>query len=185
MSDVTKIIEQIREGHTQATDQLFEAVYTELRSLASGKLACERPDHTLSATALVNEAYLRLVNQDDEKIGWESKTHFFSAASEAMRRILIDSYRRKSAAKRGGREANLPLIEADVPWADHHEEILAINEYLDLLTEQHPRQAQVFKLRCFAGLKASQVAESLGISRRTAEIDWAFARAWLRDRIGK
>ena len=183
MNDATRIIERIRDGHQQATDELFQAVYTELRSLASRKLASERADHTLSATALVNEAYLRLV--DDKSLGWESKTHFFSAASEAMRRILIDNYRRKQAEKRGGDAAQFPLIEVDVPWIDHHEEMLAIDEYLDEFTAQHPRQAEVFKLRCFAGLKASEVASALNISKRTAEIDWAFARAWLSDKIGE
>ena len=181
MSDATKIIERICQGQPLATDELFEAVYTELRSLASQKLIGQRPDHTLSATALVNEAYLRLIH--DKSLGWNSKTHFFSAASDAMRRILIDSYRRKSAEKRGGDAAKYPLIEIDVPWSDFHEELLAIDEYLDELSKKHPRQAKVFMLRCYGGLNASEVAQALTISKRTAEVDWAFARAWLRRKI--
>jgi RNA polymerase sigma factor (TIGR02999 family) len=184
MGEATKIIERIQQGSAQATDDLFQAVYPELRKLASRKLSFERSDHTLTATALVNEAYLRLIGAD-EFIGWDSKIHFFAAVSEAMRRILVDSYRSKQAEKRGGAAATYPLIEVDVPWSDHHEEMLQINEYLDEFSEKYPRQAEVFKLRCFAGLSASQVASALQISRRTSEIDWAFARAWLSDKIGE
>ncbi|MEW4486432.1 ECF-type sigma factor [Thalassoglobus sp. JC818] len=185
MSNARTTIDRLRRGQRLDTDQLFAEVYSELRSLASRKLASERLDHTLSATALVNEAYLRLIGEDDKSIGWDSKTHFFLAASEAMRRILIDSYRRKRAEKRGGNAAKYPLIEVDVPWSDHHEEMLAIEEYLDEFARRHPRQAEVFKLRCYGGLSSSQVAQALNVSKRTSEIDWAFARAWLSEKIGE
>lgn len=184
MSDVTRILSKLESGEQRASEELLPLVYDELRRLAAARMASERPDHTLSATALVHETYLRLVD-DHKAVGRESKAHFFCAASEAMRRILIDSYRRKQARKRSGKAAKLPLIEVDVPWSDHHEEMLAINDYLDAFAEKHPRQAEVFKLRCFAGLGAAEVTQALKISRRTSEIDWAFARAWLSEQLGE
>lgn len=182
MSDVTRIIKQIENRQPHATDELFRVVYAELRRLAMGKLATERPDHTLTATALVHEAYLRMF--DEEETGsWQSREHFFSAAAEAMRRILIDSYRRKQASKRGGDAKTIQLSGMDVPWAEHHEQMLAVNELLEQFEADFPRQTQVFKLRCFCGMTGAEVAQLLQISPRTETNDWAFAKAWLGHRV--
>jgi RNA polymerase sigma factor (TIGR02999 family) len=184
MGDVTRILHRIENSYPHATEELFQLVYSELRRLAAGKLASERPDHTLTATALVHEVYLRMFDED-EVDSWKSREHFFSAAAEAMRRILIESYRRKSAAKRGGDSKTIQLPDVDVPWAEHHEQMLAINDLLDQFGEDYPRQTQVFKLRCFCGMTGVEVARLLQISRRTETDDWAFAKAWLGHRIAE
>lgn len=181
---MTEILQQGSTGRPEATRELFDAVYEQLRQLAAVRMASERLNHTLTATALVNEVYLRLVDEDSRE-HWQSRAHFFCAASEAMRRILIDSVRRRMAAKRGGGEKRVALIGVDVPWSDHHEQMLAVNEVLDEFADEYPRQAQLFKLRCFSGLTSREAADLLQISLRTAANDWAFAKAWLGQRIAE
>jgi len=140
----------------------------------------ERDDHTLTATALVHEAWLRFSAREGRP--FESRSQFLAAASEAMRRILIDSYRRRNARKRGGGDV-AHLRDVDIPWADHHEEMLTINEELEGLEKSFPRQASVFKMRCFGGVTMEEIAEVLEISRRTVANDWSFAKAWLGRRL--
>jgi RNA polymerase sigma factor (TIGR02999 family) len=185
MADVTKIIELIQSGRA-TTDQLFTVVYGELRRLAKQKLAAERVGHSLQATALVHEAFLRLCgNAADNTPHWDTRGHFFAAASEAMRRILIDSARRRNCDKRGGnagREALEPgLITAPLP----DEDLIAVHEVVDKLSEIDPVAAQLVKLRFFAGLNMSEVADVLGISVRSAQDVWSYARAWLRTALGR
>jgi RNA polymerase sigma factor (TIGR02999 family) len=178
MSDVTRILTAIERGDVQAADELLPIVYEELRLLAAQLLSRERPGQTLQATALVHEAYLRLVGSEDE--GWQGRRHFFGAAAEAMRRILVDSARRKKSAKRGGSWHRVSLTEVDLaapapPSAD----ILALDEALSKLAQTAPRQAELVKLRYFAGLTTAQAADVLGVSCPTADRDWAYARSWL------
>ncbi len=160
---------------------MFERVYTELRSLAAAKLSRERSDHTLDATALVHEAYLRLGSPDKE---WENKRHFFGAAAEAMRRILVDHARRKQAAKRGGDLDRTQLHESRIAAPDGtSDELLAVHEALDRLAQRAPEAAEVVKLRYFTGLTMAEIAEALAIPKRSAEEHWTFARAWLHKQI--
>jgi RNA polymerase sigma factor (TIGR02999 family) len=160
---------------------LFQLTYHELRRLAAARMSQEREDHTLTATALVHEAWLRISGGDVP--AFQSRSHFLAAVSEAMRRILIESYRRRSAQKRGGGQV-VRARNAEVPWCDHHEEMLAVNEELEHLEQSFPRQAHVFKLRCFGGVTMEEIAEVLQISRRTAANDWNFAKAWLGRKLG-
>lgn len=175
MADVTRILNAIEQGDLQATEKLLPLVYDELRRLAAQKLSKERPGQTLQATALVHEAYLRLVGNDAGS--WDSRGHFFAAAAEAMRRILVDSARRKASRMRGGEhqrvELNAELIETSVP----SDRIVALNEALNVLGQEDPHVAQLVKLRYFVGLTLEQAAEVLGISSRTAYRHWAYARA--------
>jgi RNA polymerase sigma factor (TIGR02999 family) len=179
MSDVTRILSAIEHGDAGAAEQLLPLVYEELRKLAAQKMAQEAPGQTLQATALVHEAYLRLV-EADTAAHWNSRGHFFAAAAEAMRRILIERARGKARGKRGGdrRRVDLDLVEpaADVPRDD----LLALDEALAKLERKDPRKAALVKLRFFAGLTNEQAAAALGISPSTADNDWAYARAWLR-----
>jgi len=179
MSDVTRILSQIEAGDSAAAEQLLPLVYEELRRLAARQLFTERTAHTLSPTALVHEAYLRLVDANGEIGGWNSRGHFFSAAAEAMRRILVDSARRKRALKRGGAAAQLPLDEANLHAAEPDHDLLALDAALTRLELEHPPLAELIKLRYFAGLTMTQAAEALGISLRTAERNWTYAKAWL------
>ena len=178
MHDVTHILSAIERGDLHAGEQLLPLVYAELRKLAAQKLAQERPGQTLQATALVHEAYLRLV--DVEKVQhWDSRGHFFAAAAEAMRRILVDNARRKRRAKHGGelRRVDLEVLElaTDVP----DEKLLALDEALTRLETESPDKAQLVKLRYFAGMTIPEAAQALGISHATAERHWHFARVWL------
>lgn len=171
---------------TVATDQLLPLVYDELRRLAAARLSHEAPGITLQPTALVHEAYLRLVGSDPET-PWDGRGHFFAAAAEAMRRILVDQARRKRALKRGG---GLDRIDVDpdriaIPTAESAEDLLAVDEALERLTLRHPEKAALVKLRYFAGLTGDQAAMALGVSPATAERHWAYARAWLRVEIGE
>jgi RNA polymerase sigma factor (TIGR02999 family) len=175
MNEVTRVLSAVERGDPQATAHLLPLVYDELRRLAARKLAGEKAGHTLQPTALVHEAYLRLVG--DQKFG--GRTHFFAAAAEAMRRILVESARRKASLKRGGDQDRQPLDEADVPLQRPPEELLAIHDALDTLAATDPRAAELVKLRYFAGFTLDEVAEALGISPRTADSVWAYARAWL------
>jgi RNA polymerase sigma factor (TIGR02999 family) len=179
MSDVSHILSAIDQGDPVATEQLLPLVYDELRRIAAAKLAHERPGQTLQATALVHEAYLRLLD-GDQAGAWNSRGHFFAAAAEAMRRILVERARHKQSLKAGGghRRQELPDIElADVgPRLD----LLALNEALTRLEAQDRRRAELVKLRFFAGLTIAEAARALGISDSTADNDWAYARSWLR-----
>jgi RNA polymerase sigma factor (TIGR02999 family) len=179
MSDVTGILSQIEQGDPSAAEQLLPLVYDELRKLAAQKLSQEKPGQTLQATALVHEAYLRLV--DTEKAQhWNSRGHFFAAAAEAMRRILVELARRKCRQKHGGGWQQVPLDANFV--ADHSdaEELLAINDALDQLAAKDQQAAQLVKLRYFSGLSVEEAAEVLGIPRSSAYVQWSFARAALR-----
>lgn len=179
MSDVTQILSRIEHGDSAAAEQLLPLVYDELRKLASGKMSHEDPAHTLQPTGLVHEAYLRLVDVEQAQY-WDSRGHFFAAAAEAMRRILVDHARRKKAAKHGGGRAQLYLSDVDLTIADGSAEVLELNDALEKLAEKHERKAELVKLRFFAGLTNEQAAEVLGISEATAYSDWSYARAWLR-----
>jgi RNA polymerase sigma factor (TIGR02999 family) len=182
MSDVTRILCAIEAGDPRAASELLPLVYDELRKLASARLAAEKPGHTLQATALVHEAYLRLVG-DAQPRDWSGRGHFFAAAAEAMRRILIDNARRKHAQKRGGqaRRVDLDAIElADRPTG---EKLLALEDALTRLAEKDPVKAELVKLLYFAGLTSREAAAMLGISTATAERYWAYARAWLQNEI--
>jgi RNA polymerase sigma factor (TIGR02999 family) len=179
MSDITQILTAIDEGDAQASAQLLPLVYDELRRLAAARLAQENPGQTLDATALVHEAYLRLAGKGEQR--WESRRHFFAAAAEAMRRILIDNARRKQAQKRGG---DLARQELDgLAAAEPDQELLALDEALAALAEHDHAKAKLVELRYFAGLTGEQAAEILGISPTTADRWWAYARAWLQTRV--
>ncbi len=184
MSEVTRILDQIQQGDSRAAEQLLPLVYGELRKLAAQRLAQEKPGQTLQATALVHEAYLRLVGKDcgDKPRGspeFGGRGHFFAAAAEAMRRILVESARRKASLKRGGARLRQELDERDIPLQRAPEELLAVHDALDKLAEVDPRAAELVKLRYFAGFTLDEAAELLDISPRTADNLWAYARAWL------
>jgi RNA polymerase sigma factor (TIGR02999 family) len=180
MSEVSRILSALDQGDPQAASQLLPLVYNELRQLAAQKLAHEPPGQTLQPTALVHEAYLRLVG--DQK--FEGRGHFFAAAAEAMRRILVENARWKKAAKHGGDLQRVDLEGQDVPIRPLPDEIVALDEALTRLTAEDPEAAQIVQLHFFAGLSIEQAAEALGVSRATAYRQWSFARAWLRCAIG-
>jgi RNA polymerase sigma factor (TIGR02999 family) len=180
MSDVTQILSQIEQGDPAAAEQLLPLVYRELRRLAEAKLSQEKPGQTLQATALVHEVYLRLIDGENQQ-RWENSRHFFAAAAESMRRILIERARQRASLKRGGgrERVELEFVEpAVLPLAC--DDILGLEEALQKLEQQHPRKAELVKLRFFAGLTVPQAAGALEISTTTAENDWAYARSWLR-----
>jgi RNA polymerase sigma factor (TIGR02999 family) len=188
MSDVTHILSQIDSGNPQAAEQLLPLVYDELRKLAAARLAHEKPGQTLQATALVHEAYLRLIGQDSgarsqESGKWNSHGHFFGAAAEAMRRILVESARRKARVKHGGEWERQEIELGELLAADISDDLLALDEALDLLAASDGQAAHLVKLRYFAGLTIPQAAEVLGVSPRKADLLWSFARAWLRREI--
>jgi RNA polymerase sigma factor (TIGR02999 family) len=185
MSEVTRILEEIQQGDPHAAEQFLPLVYEELRRLAAEKLVQERPGQTLQATALVHEAYLRLLGADVKK-PWDGRGHFFAAAAEAMRRILIDNARHKQTRKAGGGRRRLDLddIEPALQEGDG-DRLLALDEALQQLEAEDPRKAELVKLRFFAGLTAEQAAATLGVSTSTAEKDWAYARSWLRVTIDR
>jgi RNA polymerase sigma factor (TIGR02999 family) len=179
MTEVTQILAAIEQGDPRAADKRLPLVYDELRRLAAQKLAQEKPGQTLQATALVHEAYLRLVDVKTAQ-KWNSRGHFFVAAAEAMRRILIDQARRKRADKRGGNNRRISLDDADRGHTPQDDDLLAIDEALSLLAAEDPMAAQLIQLRHFAGLSVEDAAEMVGISRSTAYEHWAYARARLR-----
>jgi len=180
MSDVTRILSAIEQGDPAAAEQLLPLVYEELRILAAQKLAHEKPGHTLEATALVHEAYLRLVGQAEPR-SYIDRGHFFAAAAEAMRRILVECARRKLTQKRGGGRQRQPLESLAAPEPD--QELLAVDEALQKLATQDPQKAKLVELRYFAGLTGEQAAAVLGISPTTADRHWAYARAWLQTEV--
>ena len=182
MSEVTRILSAIEQGDPHAAEQLLPLVYEELRKLAAQKLAQEKPGQTLEATALVHEAYLRLVDADKAQ-NWNSRGHFFAAAAEAMRRILVENARRKQSRKHGGDLARQNLATADVAAPETPHEVLALDEAIQKLARQDKGAADVVQLRFFAGLPLPEVAKLLGISPRTADRLWAYARAWLHQEL--
>jgi len=194
MSEVTRILSAIEQGDPRASDQLLPLVYDELRKLAAQKLAQENPGQTLEATALVHEAYIRLVtpssspssheSEKDRVHLWNSRGHFFAAAAEAMRRILVENARRKRRSKHGGDHQRLELDADAIAVQTPVDDLLALDEALTRLAERDAQSAQLVKLHCFAGLSVEQAAEVLAISARTAYRDWAFAQAWLYREIG-
>jgi RNA polymerase sigma factor (TIGR02999 family) len=188
MSEVTRILSAIEQGDPRAAEQLLPLVYEELRKLAAQKLAHEKPGQTLDATALVHEAYLRLVQRGEDADGgrahapraFADSRHFLLAAAEAMRRILVEKARARKSLKRGGDRQRVDLFEDQLIGAAPDEQLVALDEALEHLDREQPRMAQLVKLHFFAGLTLEQAAQSLDISLRTAKRDWTFARAWLR-----
>jgi RNA polymerase sigma factor (TIGR02999 family) len=183
MSEITQILSAIDQGDTHAGEQLLPLVYDELRKLAAQKLAQEKAGQTLEATALVHEAYLRVVGAEAAQ-QWSSRGHFFAAAAEAMRRILVENARRKKRIKHGGERERVDLDTIDLPTRMASDELLALDEALVGLKEHDPQKAQLVSLRYFGGLTIEQAAEVLGISRVTAHRYWTYARAWLHQQMG-
>ena len=177
MSDVTRILESIEQGDPKAADKLLPLVYEELRKLAASKMANESPNQTLQPTALVHEAWLRLVG--DKNPNFSGRAHFFGAAAEAMRRILIEKARRKRAQRHGGDQQRVDIEAVEIAGPGNDDELLAVNEALDKLAAIHPVQAEVVKLRCFVGMTNAEAAQALGLTERTAKYYWAHARACL------
>jgi RNA polymerase sigma factor (TIGR02999 family) len=178
MSEVTQVLSAIEQGDPRAAEQLLPLVYAELRQLAAQKLAQEKPGQTLQATALVHDAYLRLVDTDKAQ-NWNSRGHFFAAAAEAMRRILVENARRKHSSKHGGSHRRVDLEEAASLAVEPGPDILDLEDALTRLAQEDPEKAELVKLRFFAGLTVAQAAEVMGISRDTATRHWAYAKAWL------
>ena len=187
LHDLTGILRAVEEGDPDAAEQLLRLVYDELRQLATAKLAREKPGQTLQPTALVHEVYLRLITNGEASaprvLHWDSRAHFFAAAAEAMRRILIKNARRKRRQKRGGAFRRVPLNPAQLGHASPPDDLLDLNEALDALAAVDPQAAQFVKLRYFAGLSIEEAAEMVGLSRSASCAHWAYARAWLRRRL--
>ena len=181
VSDVTRVLEAIEQGDPKAADQLLPMVYDELRKLAAHKMANETASHTLQPTALVHEAWLKLVGEADRK--YRSRDHFFAVAAEAMRRILIDNARRKLARRHGGSQQRVDVMDIEIAEGIPDEELLAVNDALEKLAALDKQKAELVKLRFFVGLTLEEAAESLGCSVPTAKRYWAFARAWLYEEI--
>ena len=179
MSDVTQILSQIESGDPSASEQLLPLVYEELRRLAAAKMAHEKPGQTLQATALVHEAYLRLVDVEKAQ-QWDSRGHFFAAAAEAMRRILVERARKKKRLKRGGDRVRADLLEHDLTMDAAADEVLAVNDALKRLGQEDPLAAEVLTLKYYGGLSVDDAADVLGVSRATAYRHWTYARAWVR-----
>jgi len=177
VSDISRILESIRQGEAKAAHELLPLVYNELRDLAARKMANEAPGQTLQPTALVHEAWLRLAGNEHAR--FENRAHFFGAAAEAMRRILIDRARRKHALRHGGGQHRLDIEEIEIAAAAADEQLLAINEALEKFAASDPRKAELVMLRYFVGMKIDEVAEVLGISTATAKRWWTYSRAWL------
>jgi len=183
MSDVTRILSAIEQGDAGEADKLLPLVYEELRRLAAHKMSQEKPGHTLQATALVHEAYIRLVGSEAQN--WSGRTQFLTAAAEAMRRILIDNARRKKSQRRGGGHQLINLDDAELAIEEPSEDIVALDEALEKLALEDPLKANLVKLRYFAGLTIEQAADILGISRATADRYWSYARVWLFHETGQ
>lgn len=177
MPDVPKLLHDLEQGDPKAAEDLLPLVYDDLRRLAVAKMASQPSGHTLQPTALVHEAWLRLVGENHD---WQGRRHFFAAAAEAMRRILVDQARRRLRLKRGGAQEHLPIEELDLAAETSPEELLRVHEALDRLAVEDPVKAELIKLRFFVGLGISESAEVLGLSATTAKRHWTFARAWLR-----
>ena len=184
MPDVTQLLNAIDAGDAKAADQLLPLVYEELRKLAAAKMAQEKPGQTLQATALVHEAWLRLAGADGQK-AWNSRGHFFGAAAEAMRRILVDRARQKARIRHGGKLERVDLEHVTIATEDSDETMLAMSDALDTLARESPQKAEIVKLRYFTGLENQEIARALGISLSTVERSWAYARSWLHREIKK
>jgi RNA polymerase sigma factor (TIGR02999 family) len=184
MHEITRILSAIEQGDPQAAEQLLPLVYDELRRLAAEKMGQEKPGQTLQPTALVHEAYIRLVDVEKAQ-HWDSRGHFFAAAAEAMRRILVEKARRKASSKRGGQCQRIDLVDLAAQPDDERVDLLALDEALKKLEQQHPEKARLVKLRFFAGCTLEETAEILGVSRATAERTWAYARAWLFGQLNR
>ena len=182
MSEVTQLLDAIERGDEQASKQLLPIIYRDLRGLAANMLAQEPSGQTLEATALVHEAYVRLVDAEEEQ-KWKHRGHFFAAAAEAMRRILVEQARRKQRVKHGGEHHRIELDDERLVCAVPSDQMLALDEALERFAQEEPEKAQLVKLRFFAGLSIEEAAEALGISRATASRHWTYARAWLRDAL--
>jgi RNA polymerase sigma factor (TIGR02999 family) len=184
MSDVTQLLNAIEAGEAKAAEQLLPLVYEELRKLAAAKMARERPGQTLQATALVHEAWLRLVGSEEQN-AWNSRGHFFGAAAEAMRRILVDRARQKGRVRHGGELERVDLEHVNLATEDNDATVLAIHEALEKLAFESPQKADIVKLRYFTGLQNQEIAKALGISLSTVERSWAYARSWLHRELKK
>jgi RNA polymerase sigma factor (TIGR02999 family) len=180
-SEVTRLLEAVEHGDPKAAEELLPLVYQELRRLAGHKMSGEAPGHTLQATALVHEAWLRLAGSHQQN--WQNRAHFFAAAAEAMRRILVEHARRKQSLKRGGGAPHEELDESALVLAAPPEELLAIHEALDALAREDPQAAELVKFRYFVGMTMAEAAAALGLAKRTAESLWTYARVWLRREI--
>ena len=176
-NDITRILNETAAGQSQAAEQLLPLVYQELRQLAAARMAQESSGHTLQATALVHEAWVRLTKGADQK--WAGRAHFFAAASEAMRRILIESARRKSRIKNGGKLVRMEIEDLDLAAASPDEMILLVDEALEQFKQQDPEKGKIVVMKFFGGLTSQEVADSLGVTERTVERQWAYAKAWL------
>ena len=185
MDEITRILEAIEGGDTEAADELLKMAYQELRQIAAQRMASERAGHTLQPTALVHEAYLRLLGSDGKPVVWNSRGHFFAAASQAMRRILIESARRKLSAKRGGGADHTSLDESELEFAVPSEEILAVDEALKKLEVEDPHLAEIVTMRYFAGMTIPEAASALWVSTSTMDRHWQCAKAWLRREIAE
>jgi len=180
--EVTRLLAEARLGRSDALHRLMPLVYRELRRIAGHQMRAERPGHTLQPTALVHEAFLRLVDQNHDN--WQNRTQFFGVAAQLMRRLLVDHARRRRAAKRGIPVTLSERIYQRAPGTDQTEEILAVDEMLARLAELDPRQARVVELRYFGGLSVEETAEALGIATRTVKLDWAMAKGWMKSQLG-
>ncbi len=178
MSDVTRILERAHQGDRQASEELLPLVYEELRKLAAARMAQEKPGQTLQATALVHEAWMRLAGTDEPK-AWNSRGHFFGAAAEAMRRILVDRARQKARVRHGGGMERVDLAHVTIATEDCDDTVLAIHEALEKLAIESPQKAEIVKLRYFSGLEHAEIAQVLGVSEPTVRRHWAYARSWL------
>jgi len=183
MSELTVILDRARNGDPKAAEELLPVVYDELRKLAACRMANEGPHQTLQPTALVHEAWLRLVQAGDR--GFQNRAHFFGAAAEAMRRILVEKARRKQRVKHGGGQRRIDLDQVDVAAASDDDTLLAVSEALDKLASHDPQGAELIRLRFFVGLSNAEAGELLGLPERTAKRAWAYARAWLYDELKK
>ena len=184
MSNLTQLLNAMGAGDPKAAEEFLPLVYEELRGLATAKMANEKPGQTLQATALVHEAWLRLVGSQEPQ-AWNSRNHFFSAASEAMRRILVDRAREKARVRHGGNQERVDLEHVDLATEDSDETVLAMNEALENLARESPQKAEIVKLRYFAGMENGEIAEVLGVSLSTVERHWAYARSWLYREVRK
>ena len=184
MNDITQILASVESGEQGAVHELLSAVYDELRRLASAKMSHEPSDHTLQATALVHEAFLRLVGSDDA-VSWQNRRHFFGAAAEAMRRVLVDAARRRKRLKRGSEHERTFIDLAELPQLQGNQDLEEVDAALSRFVEADPSKAEVVKLRFFAGLTIEQTAKVLGISTATVERHWTYARAWLFRELSK
>jgi RNA polymerase sigma factor (TIGR02999 family) len=183
MNDVTQILARVKQGDAVAAEELLPLVYDELRKLAAQRMSHENPGQTLQATALVHEAYLRLVNVDESQ-HWDSRGHFFAAAAESMRRILVENARRKNRIKRGGDLQRQELLDVSIDASEIHEDLIELDAALDRLKTVDPKAVELVHLRYFVGVTVPDAAQMLGISARSADRLWAFARAWLHQEIG-